>query len=142
MQTNENDPQQPQDAAGEPPVTTETAAPPPTPPAPPKPGRGGRPAAGLTAQPGTAQPPLQRKASEGRIVHYVMKANDGSDVLIHRAAIVTRTIGAKGRVDLSVFIARSDFPKNTHPGALLMIENVTYDETGTTLNTWHWPEHV
>lgn len=121
-------------------VATETAKPGGKPggkPAKPPKVAGEAPPAGLTEAPRAKKP--GEGVTEGRIVHYVLKATDGSGAMLHRAAIITRAIGTKGRVDLNVMICRADFPKHVHPGAILMMDNVQYDPECAE-GTWHWPE--
>jgi len=84
-----------------------------------------------------------RKATDGlgigRVVHYVLKGQE-SDEILHRPGMVTM-VGKGGKISLNVFITRADFPKNVHPGAVLMLDNVAYD-ADCKEGTWHWPESV
>lgn len=99
--------------------------------------------------PSEARPPAGLQANplagltEGRVVHYLMPSPNDPSVLWHRPGIVTRVVSAKsGKIDLTVFIARSDYPKNLTPGAALMIENATFDPTASAEGTWHFPERA
>lgn len=85
--------------------------------------------------------------SVGRIVHYVLSS--GRNKGEHRPAIVVKTWGEATHdytpsVQLQVFTdATNDFPEGG-PGSngILWATSVTQDQTGTSPNSWHWPERV
>lgn len=88
--------------------------------------------------------------TNGRIVHYVMQADDyteegcyaGSGRAHHRPAIVVENWGNdKGdsnspAVNLIIF---ADAPNDGHPSGTFCRTSVCYSE-GKEPGTWHWPE--
>jgi hypothetical protein len=102
--------------------------------------QGQQPQAGLKEMPQEKANPLAG-LTEGRMVHYcTLLGDDGQPT--HRPAIVVRVISAKkGQVDLVVFTAKVDYPKNQHPGHMMFVEGALFSAEPQK-GTWHFPERV
>lgn len=86
----------------------------------------------------------EQTPSIGRVVHYVAYGTPGGEFLAgaHRAAIITEVYATPtNRMDgehISTDAGLCVFS----PTGLLFNRHTSYDPTGKTPGTWHWPEYV
>lgn len=73
-----------------------------------------------------------QRATVGRIVHYVLDAEEFANSGTHRPAIVVDRLGDSENVCLQVFL---DCQSGIHHKA-----SVEHDEAAKRPGTWHWPE--
>ena len=82
----------------------------------------------------------QPKPTVGRIVHYVLSTQDGTNsanVGHHRAPMIVR-VWSDDCVQLQVF---TDGPNDRPDGTgLIWVTSVSFNDTEKLPRTWHWPE--
>jgi len=81
------------------------------------------------------------KPTIGRIVHFVQAQPKAGSGNVHLPAIVV-SVWSDYCVNLQVFTdgGNSDDSPDGNLTFVKWITSVTYDETGSSIRSWHWPE--